>query len=101
MRLTEVVAYRAKPNLEVGLVALPACSPDDNADEAICKWARAAVTANTCWDTAARVRDDLDCFFAGLAARTGEVQRRCRTQLQADLAAWPDTEHGHLTCALV
>jgi hypothetical protein len=29
------------------------------------------------------------------------VRRRCRSQLQADLAALLDPEHGHSTCAFV
>jgi transposase len=94
-------AYLSTPDLELRLVALPAYSPDYNADEAVWKWARAEVTANTCWGTAARVRAALDPFFAGLAERADEVRRRCRSQLQADLAAWMQTEHGHLTCASV
>ena len=82
-------------------MASPACSPDYNADEAISTWARAEVTANTCWSTADRVRTALDAFFAGLAERTEDVRRRCRSQLQADLAAMLEAEHEHLTCALV
>ena len=97
----ELRAYLATPGLNLRLVALPAYSPDYNADEAIWKWARAEVTANTCWGTAARVRAELDRFFAGLAARADEVTRRCRSQLQADLVILLEQEHGHLTCASV
>lgn len=97
--------YLATPDLRLRLVALPAYSPDYNADEAIWKWARAEVTANTCWGTAERVRTELATFFDGLAARVDEVKQRCRTQLQADLEVWRETmlaeEHGHLTCASV
>jgi transposase len=93
--------YLSTPDLRVRLVALPAYSPDYNADEAVWKWARAEVTANTCWDTAARVRAALDGFFAGLAERADEVRQRCRSQLQADLVTWLESEHGHLTCASV
>lgn len=93
--------YLATPDLHLQLVALPAYSPDYNADEAIWKWARAEVTANTCWGTAERLRAELDRFFAGLADRTDEVRQRCRTRLQADLATLLDTEPGHLTCASV
>ena len=97
----ELRAYLRTPDLRLRLVALPAYSPDYNADEAIWKWARSEVTANTCWGTASRVRAELDRFFAGLAARADEVKRRCRSQLQADLVAWLASEHGHLTCASV
>jgi len=101
----ELRAYLTTPALRLRLVALPAYSPDYNADEAIWKWARADVTANTCWGTARRVREPLTAFFDGLAGRADEVRQRCRTQLQADLAALRDTriaeEHGHPTCASV
>jgi hypothetical protein len=78
------------------LVALPAYIPDYNADEAIWTWSHAEVTANTCWGTAGRVRAELDRFFVGLAERADQVRQRCRSQLQADLAAWVVAEHGHL-----
>ena len=100
----ELRAYLATPDLRLRLVALPAYSPDYNAAEAIWKWARAEVTANTCWGTTARLRAELDPFFANLTERTGEVTQRCRTRLQADLARLRESlaaEHGHLTCALV
>lgn len=93
--------YLATPDLNVRLVALPAYSPDYNADEAIWKWARAEVTANTCWGTAERVRAELATFFDGLAGRTDEVRQRCRTHLQADLVALLEENHGHPTCASV
>lgn len=93
--------YLATPDLNLRLVALPAYSPDYNADEAVWKWARAEVTANTCWGTAARVRAELDRFFAGLAERADEVRQRCRSLLQAELVTWLESEHGHLTCASV
>ena len=76
-------AYLATPDLNLRLVALPAYSPDLNSDEAIWDWAREEVTANTCFGTAAKVREKLDAFFAGLAMRKAEVQQRCRTVLQA------------------
>ena len=57
--------YLATPDLHIQLVALPAYSPDYNADEAIWKWARAEVTANTCWGTAGRLRAELGRFFDG------------------------------------
>lgn len=97
--------YLGTPDLRLRLVALPAYSPDYNADEAIWKWARAEVTANTCWGTASRVRTELATFFDGLVARTDEVKQRCRTRLQSDLAVLRDTMvaegHEHLTCASV
>jgi len=76
-------AYLTTPDLRLLLARLPAYSPDFNAAEAIWDWARAEVTANTCFGTAARVRAHLDPFFAGLAARPEEVKRRCRRVLQA------------------
>jgi transposase len=97
--------YLAAPALHLRLVALPAYSPDYNADEALWKWARAEVTANTCWGTAERVRTELDTFFDGVSARAEEAMRRCRTRLQTDLAELCatrlDEEHGHLTGASV
>jgi transposase len=86
-------AYLATADLNLRLVALPAYSPDFNADEAIWDWAREEVTANTCFGTAAKVREKLDAFFAGLAQRIAEVQRRCRTVLQAQADALTATTH--------
>jgi transposase len=80
--------YLATPNLQLRLVALPAYSPDCNADEAIWHWARAEVTANTCFGTRAKVQQALAHFFAGLSHRTAEAQQRCRTILQARADAW-------------
>jgi transposase len=76
-------AYLRTPDLRLRLVRLPAYSPDFNADEHRWGWIREAVTANTCFGTAAKVRAHVDPFFAGLAARTDEVRRRCQTVLQA------------------
>jgi len=89
----EIRAYLATPDLNLRLVALPGYSPDFNADEAIWDWVREDVTANTCFGTAAKVRDKVDAFFAGLAARKEEVQRRCRTELQAQADALVATAH--------
>jgi transposase len=75
-------AYLSTPDLRLRLVRLPAYSPDFNADEAIWAWVRAEVTANTCFGTKAKVRDKVGEFFRGLASRTDEVKRRCRTILQ-------------------
>jgi transposase len=83
----EIREYLTTPDLKLRLVALPAYSPDFNADEAIWDWAREEVTANICFGTAAKVREKLEPFLAGLAERTAEVQQRCRTTLQAQADA--------------
>jgi len=83
----EMREYLTTPDLKLQLVALPAYSPDFNADEAIWDWAREEVTANTCFGTAVKVREKLDPFLAGLTERTAEVQQRCRTTLQAQVDA--------------
>jgi len=75
-------AYLATPNLQLRLVALPGYSPDFNLDEAIWDWIREEITANTCFGTADKVREKVDAFFAGLAARATEVMQRCRRVLQ-------------------
>lgn len=80
-------SYLATPDLHLRLVRLPAYSPDFNADEAIWGWVRQEVTANTCFGTAAKVREAVGRFFGGLANRSAEVQRRCRTILQTQAAA--------------
>ena len=79
----EIREYLTTPDLQLRLVALPAYSPDFNADEAIWDWVREEATANTCFGTAAKVREKVDAFFTRLAERTAEAQRRCRTVLQA------------------
>jgi len=86
--------YLKTPNLNLRLVALPAYSPDFNADEAIWDWVRDEVTANTCLGTAAKVSEKVNAFFAGLAERAAEVQQRCRTtlQAQADIATATATQ---------
>jgi transposase len=80
----ELRAYLRAPDLKLALVRLPAYSPDYNPAEHLWGWAREAVTANTCFGTAARVREAVGPFFAGLADRAAEVMRRCRTALQAE-----------------
>jgi transposase len=75
--------YLATPGLNLRLVPLPAYSPDFNPDEAIWDWAREEAMANTCFGTAAKVRERMDRFFAGLTERAAEVQQRCRKELQA------------------
>ena len=83
----EMRAYLTTPDVRVRLVALPGYSPDFNPDEAIWDWIREDVTANTCFGTAAKVREHVDAFFAGLAERTDEVKQRCRRELQAQADA--------------
>ena len=80
--------YLTTPGLRLRLVRLPSYSPDFNADEAIWGWVRADVTANTCFGTEAKVREAVGAFFQGLADRTDEVQRRCRTVLQTHADAF-------------
>jgi transposase len=75
--------YLRTPDLRLRLVRLPAYSPDFNADEALWGWARQEVTANTCFGTAAQVREHVGRFFRDLTGRAEEVKRRCRTVLQA------------------
>ena len=50
-------------------------------------WVREEVTANICFGTAAKVREKMDSFFAGLAKRAAEVQCRWRTALQTQADA--------------
>jgi len=105
----EIRAYLATPDLKLRLVALPGYSPDFNPDEAIWDWIREEVTANTCFGTAAKVREKVDAFFAGLAERAAEVQQRCRRDLQAQADAlveaasqlFAQTKHVDLTLELV
>lgn len=101
-------SYLRTPDLGLRLVRLPAYSPDFNADEAIWAWVRTEVTANACYGTAATVREHVDAFFTGLTSRTDEVKRRCRTILQAKVAAvaaataiLENATHGDPTLALV
>lgn len=44
---------------------------------------REEVTSNTCFGTAAKVREKVDAFFVELAKRATEVVQRCRRELQA------------------
>ena len=76
-------SHLATPDLHLSLVALPAYSPDFNADEAVWDWAREEVTANECLGTKAKVQEKMYVFFNGLAHRKDEVKHRCRTLLQA------------------
>jgi transposase len=80
--------YLSTQNLRLRLVRLPAYSPDFNADEHVWGWVRAEVTANTCFGTKAKVREKVDAFFRGMANRTDEVKRRCRTVLQTQADAF-------------
>jgi transposase len=87
----ELRQYLTTPDLQLRLVALPGYSPDFNPDEAIWDWIREDVTANTCFGTAAKVREKVDAFFAHLAEHlpehAPEVKRRCRRDLQAQADA--------------
>jgi transposase len=87
----EMRQYLTTPDLQLRLVPLPGYSPDFNPDEAIWDWIREDVTANTCFGTAAKVRDKVDAFFARLAEHLPdhalEVKRRCRRDLQAQADA--------------
>ena len=76
-------SYLTTSDLQLRLVALPAYSPDFNADEAVWDWAREEVTANECLGTKAQVQEKMNAFFGGLAHRKDEVKHRCRTLLQA------------------
>jgi transposase len=88
--------YLTTPDLDLCLVRLPAYSPDFNADERIWGWVREEVTANTCLGTKAAVQERVGAFFTGLARRTAEVQRRCRTELQARAEALLEQPSGIL-----
>jgi transposase len=66
--------YLTTSDLQLRLVRLPAYSPDFNADEMIWGWARADVTANTCFGTKAKVREQVGAFLRGLADRTDDVK---------------------------
>lgn len=83
----ELREYLTTPQLRLRLVALPGYSPDFNPDEAIWDWIREDVTANICFGTADKVREEVDAFFAELPKRAAEVQRRCRRNLQAQADA--------------
>ena len=83
--------YLSTPNLRLRLVRLPAYSPDFNPDEHIWGWVRAEVTANTCFGTKTKVREQVGAFFRGLTHRTDEVKRRCRTVLQTRAEAFAPT----------
>jgi transposase len=89
----ELREHLATPDLHLRLIALPSYSPDYNPDEAIWDWIREEVTANTCFGTAARVREKVDAFFASLAERMAEAKRRCRRDLQAQADALADVAH--------
>jgi transposase len=101
--------YLSTPDLKLRLIALPAYSPDFNADEAIWDWARDEVTANSCLGTNAKVQEKISQFFNRLSERTAEVQQRCRTILHAQADALTDqhaqlfsqANHVDLTLALV
>jgi len=74
--------YLTTPDVRLRLVRLPAYSPDFNADEHLWGWIREDITANTCFGTAAKVREHVEPFLTGLGMRPDEVKQRCRTVLQ-------------------
>ena len=76
-------AYLTTPGLKLRVVNQPSYSPDFNTDEAIWGWVRQEVRANLCSGTKAAVRGKVDGFFTDLVHRREEVNRRCRTELQA------------------
>lgn len=80
-------AYLGTPGLGLRLVRLPAYSPHYNADEAVWRWIREEVTANTCFGTKAKVREHVDACFHGVAQHVDEVISRCRTALHASADA--------------
>ena len=45
------------------MIALPSHSPDFNPNEATWAWMRAEIMTPTCFDTAAKVREQIDAFF--------------------------------------
>lgn len=89
--------YLSTPDLNLRLVALPAYSPDYNADEAIWGWIREEVTRNTCFGTKAKVREKVEAFIAGLRDRAEETRRRCRTALQAQADALSLADAGTIS----
>ena len=101
--------YLRTPGLELRLVNLPGYSPDFNADESIWGWVREEATGNLCLGSKAAVQQRVGSFLAGLASRSGEVKRRCRTVLQSRAEALlPDSQpdsrrpaNAHPTLALV
>jgi transposase len=98
--------YLKAPNLQLRQVSLPAYSPDFNPDEAVWEWVCEEATANTCFGTAAKVRDKVDAFFASLAKRTAEAMQRCRREQQALadplllIAGQPFVEVNHVDLTL-
>ena len=80
----EIRAYLTTPDLKLRLVAVPGYSPDFNPDQASWDWMREDVPANNvCYGTAAKVREKVDAFCAGLAERQADAEQRCRRDLQA------------------
>ena len=101
--------YLRTPGLGLRLVNLPGYSPDFNADKAVWGWAREEATGNLCLGSRAAVQERVGSFLAGLADRTDEVRRRCRTVLQSRAETLlrnsrPDSQHpanAHPILALV
>ena len=97
--------YLRTPGLELRLANMQGYSPDFNADESIWGWEREEATGNLCLGSKAAVQQRVGSFLAGLASRSGEVKRRCRTVLQSRAEALlPDSQrhtNAHPTLALV
>ena len=79
--------------------ALPDCSPDFNADEAVWGWVKEEATGNLCLGIRALVQQRVNNFLAGLASRKDDVKRRCQTVLQSRAEALlrdsqPDSWHA-------
>jgi hypothetical protein len=81
----EAIPDDAGPGVAPGAAA--GRPPGVNADEQIRGWAREEVTANTCSGMAAKVREAVGTFVAGLTARIDAVRRRRRTALQVEAEA--------------
>jgi hypothetical protein len=64
-----IQTFTKTPGLEQLLVCLPAYCPDLNADEAIWKWIREEIAANTCFGTMANVAAALGPFFDAMDDR--------------------------------
>ena len=103
-------SYLETPGLNLRrLVNLPGYSPDFDADEPVWGWVREEATGNPCLGSKALVQQRVGNLLSGLASRSGEVKRRCRTVLQSRAEArlrdsHPDSGHtpnAHPTLALV
>ena len=102
-------SYLGTPGPEPAAGYLPGYSPDFNADEPVWGWVREEATGNPCLESKALVQQRVGNLLSGLASRSGDVKRRCRTVLQSRAEALlrdsqPDSGHtpnAHPTLALV